>query len=253
MNKIIYPQSRFTAYFIASITFALYAVIFARYHTYAGAGLASLAILPVICGGWYFGVRGGLLAAALSILLNIALVETTGRPFSILTLNLDNSLRMLSLFIIAVVIGKLGTASRERSKAFRKLKELEEERRNYIERLETLQQITRIVLETEDLKSALTVLVESIGKLFKADDCFFAFWDQENEVTTPVIAYGSMKETYPKLIYEAGEQSLTAVVMQAGRPLIIEDLKTSTLLNPETASRFPSHSILGIPLDRSGK
>ena len=130
-------------------------------------------------------MRGGLLAAALSILLNIALVETTGRPFSILTLNLDNSLRMLSLFIIAVVIGKLGTASRERSKAFRKLKELEEERRNYIERLESLQQITRIVLETEDLKSALTVLVESIGKLFKADDCFFAFWDEENQVTTP--------------------------------------------------------------------
>jgi len=248
MNKFIYPQSKPTAYFISATTFAVYAVVFATYHQYAGAGLGSLAILPVICGGWYFGIRGGFLAAALSILLNIALVETTGQPFNVLALSLDNSLRISSLFIIAVVIGKLGTTVRERSEAFRKLKMLEEERHDHIELLETLQQITSIVLETDDLNSALTVLVESIGKLFKADDCFFAFWDQENQVTTPIIAYGSMKESYPKLIFEPGERTLTAVVIEAGYPLIIEDLKISPLVNLRIASLFPNHSMLGIPL-----
>jgi hypothetical protein len=44
--------------------------------------------------------------------------------------------------------------------------------------------------------------VERIGKLFEADDCFFAFWNDTDKVTTPMAAYGSMSDIYPSLRFE---------------------------------------------------
>jgi diguanylate cyclase (GGDEF)-like protein len=67
------------------------------------------------------------------------------------------------------------------------------------------------------------------------------------------VAYGSMREIYPKIAFEVGERTLTRAVMEVGHPLAIRDIKTSTLINPEVAAKFSSRSMLGIPLIIQGK
>jgi diguanylate cyclase (GGDEF)-like protein len=155
---------------------------------------------------------------------------------------------MFALILVAVIIGRLGTVSRERREALNRLKELEKERREYINFLESLNEIIRTALEARDLQSTLKGLVERIARLFRADDAFFAFWDESNKRTTPIIAYGPMSESYPTLHFEPGERTLTAAVMEFGHPLAIPDLKSSSHISPKIASMFPSHSMLGVPL-----
>ena len=141
----------------------------------------------------------------------------------------------------------------ERHEALVKLTKLEEERQKYIGFLESLNSITTITLEAYNLESVLKILVKRITVLFKADDGFFAYWDDENKITTPVIAYGSMSEIYPTLRFEPGERTLTAAVMEFGHPLSIPDLRSSAHINPKVASVFPSRSMLGVPLIIQGK
>ena len=186
--------------------------------------------------------------AILSIIANVVLLTITGQPQVASFFNLSNDLRMFALILVAVIIGRLGTVSRERREALNRLEKLEKERREYINFLESLNEITQTALEARDLQSTLKGLVERIARLFKADDAFFAFWDEGNKQTTPIIAYGPMSESYPALHFEPGERTLTAAVMEFGHPLAIPDLKSSSHISPEIASIFPSHSMLGVPL-----
>jgi len=222
--------------------------IVALFHTSVGPEITSLAIIPVIAGSWYFGVGGGVLTMIFSILANIFLRMTSGHSYIASLTSPSTVVGTFALIFVALVVGRLGTITRERREVIARLEKLEQERRNYTNFLESLNEITRIALEASDLGSALKVLVERIGKLFGADDCFFAFWDEENKVTTPMVAYGSMSETYPKMRFESGEQNLSAVVMQAERPFIIEDLQTFTDISPQMRAVYPSRSVLGMPL-----
>ena len=99
----------------------------------------------------------------------------------------------------------------------------------------------------------LEVLVEQIAELFKADDCFFARWDDTNTVTIPTTAYGSMSDIYPQLHFESGERTLTASIMEAEHPIAISDLENSSFISPKFASLFPSSSMLGLPLIVQGR
>ena len=154
----------------------------------------------------------------------------------------------MALLLLGVFIGRISTVTRERKEALIRLEKYEKERQARMSFLEVLNEITKTALEASDLESTLKVLVKQIAELFKADDCFFAFWDEDNKITTPVIAYGAMSEIYPALHFEPGERTLTAAVMEVRRPLAIPDLKSSSHISPKIASMFPSHSMLGVPL-----
>ena len=253
MNRLAYPQHKISPYFIVAIVYLLYVTVLAVYHDYAQVGISSLAIIPVIAGSWYFGIRGGILVAILSIIANVVLLTVTSRPQVVSFLDLSNDLRIFILILVAVVIGRLGVVSRERREALIRLEKYEKDRREYVNFLESLNKITRTALEGRDLQSTLKGLVERIARLFKADDAFFAFWDDENKITTPVIAYGSMSEVYPALHFESGERTLTAAVMEIGYPLAIPDLKRSSHISPKVAAMFRSRSMLGVPLIVQGK
>ncbi|HJR80801.1 MAG TPA: diguanylate cyclase [Anaerolineales bacterium] len=252
MDRLARPQDKVTAYLILATVYAAYVAVFALYHNRTGDVIASLAIVPVICGGWYFGVKGGVLTAIFSVLANIILRTLSGSSIVELFTTPSTIIGSCALIITAFIVGRLGTLAHDRSAALAKLEELEEERQEYINFLESLNEVTRKALAARDLKTTLKVLVERIARLFGADDAYFAFWDEDNQITTPVIAYGSMSEIYPKMSYEPGERTLTAVVMEAGRPLAIENLVSSPV-SPRIASMFRSHSILGLPLIVQGK
>ena len=71
MNRLAYPQNKITPYIIVAIVYVIYVMVLAIYHDGAEVGVASLAVIPVIAGSWYFGIGGGILMAILSIIANL--------------------------------------------------------------------------------------------------------------------------------------------------------------------------------------
>lgn len=141
------------------------------------------------------------------------------------------------------IIGTFGI-----SKDISERKQAEAAQLNYTAFLESLNHIIRIVLGAQDLESTLQVLVEKIATLFGADDCFLSLWDEVNEKPIPMVAYGSMKDTFSQLVFDAGEHTLAASLMKAGYPLVIPDTRNSPYLSLRVASLFSSSTMLGLPL-----
>src|SRR5690349_6051184 len=210
MNRLTFPQQKSSPYLIVAAAFVLYAVLFVLFHHRIGFGIASLAIIPVIAAGWYFGARGGIFLALLSVLINTIVLMVAGQ-FARVDIPSDLA-GSLSLFLIGIVIGFLGTAIQERKQALDKLEKIEADRRAYTIFLELLNDITGMALEADSLDSTLNILIEKIVQLFGANDAFFALWDEKKKVPIPVMAYGSMSDVYPYVQFEPGEITLTTSV-----------------------------------------
>jgi diguanylate cyclase (GGDEF)-like protein len=246
MNKLTFLQHKSFPYIAVSLAFVFYSLILALYR--AGFGIASLAVIPVIGASWYFGVRGGLFAAVLSILIDVVVLIMDGQPQNVSSLNPTNEIRISSLIIVAVAVGKLGSAVRERSSALLRLEQYEKDRQAYIDFLELLNHITAMALEADNLDSTLKILVEGISKLFKADDGFFALWDETRKMPLPTTAYGSMSDIFPYIQFEPGKRTPTTSAIEIGSPIAIADLDNSPYVDSKIASIFPSHSMLVLPL-----
>ncbi len=251
MNKFPFSQHKSFPYITVSFVFLLYVVVFALYHKAAGIGIASLAALPVIVSGWYFGVKGGILTALLSILSNIVILIFTGQ-FATIDLPSDVA-GFLSLLVIGGVVGLLGTVIHERNEALEKLEKIRADHHSHANFLELLNEITGLALEADNLVSTLEILVERISKLFKADDGFFALWDEGKGVPIPIVAYGSMSDIYPYLQFEPGEIILTTSIMETQHLIAITDIENSVYMSPKIAAIFPSRSMLGLPLIVQGR
>lgn len=246
MNRLAFPQHKSFPYITVSLAFVLYSLIFGVYR--AGFGVASLAVIPVIAASWYFGVMGGLFAGVLSILINVVVLIMDGQPQNASLLNPTNEVRIFSLIIVAVAVGKLGSAVRERSSTLRKLEQYEKDRQAHTNFLELLNEITGMALEANSLDSTLKILVERIAKLFEADDAFITFWDSEKKIPIPTTAYGSMSDSFPSIQFEPGERTPTTSAIEIGSPIAIADLDNSPYVDSKIASIFPSHSMLVLPL-----
>jgi diguanylate cyclase (GGDEF)-like protein len=105
-----------------------------------------------------------------------------------------------------------------------------------------------MALEADNLDSTLKILVEGISKLFKADDGFFALWDETRKVPLPTTAYGSMSDIFPYIQFEPGERTPTTSAIEIGSPIAIVDLDNSPYVDSKIASIFPSRSMLALPL-----
>jgi len=248
MNKLIELRHRILPHVLVTIAFGSYAVIFASYHDQLGTGIASLATIPVIVAGWFFGIGGGLSIAVLSIVTSVVLQSLAGHPVYVLLSDPGNLLRIAALTLVAIVTGRLSTITRERMEAILRLEQYEKERHSHTDFLELLNGITARALESDNLQSTLEILTEQIAKLFEADDAFFAVWDAEKKIPVPTVAYGSMSDVYPYISFEPGEQTLATSVMEAETPIPVTDIENSPYINPKVASLFPSRSMLGLPL-----
>jgi diguanylate cyclase (GGDEF)-like protein len=248
MNRLASPRYKNSPFVIVAVAFLLYVVVFAVYHHRVGDVLGSLAVIPVVGASWYFGVRWGLLTAFLSVLSNEFVHILSFHSFIGFHLAPSTIIGMFALFFIALAVGRLGTVTRERSNALLKLEGMEKERQARVDFLHMLSEITKEMLKANDLGPSTRILLKDIAQLFGADDCYFAFWDSDNQLPIPMAAYGSMSDIYPHVKFEPGERTLTASVIKAGQPLAIEDVENSTLMSKKAASIFPNHSMLGLPL-----
>lgn len=253
MNRLASLPHKIPPHIIVAITFALYVAVSAIYHDRAEVGIAALAVLPVIAGSWYFGIRGGLVLAILSILANIVMLTITGQLHESSLFNLSNDLRIFILILIAVVFGRLSTVTSERRAALLKLENLEKGHQERTKFLELLNKVTGTALEADNLESTFNILVQQFAKLFEAQDCFFARWDDVNSMTIPITAYGSLSDIYPYMRFDPGERTLTASLMEAGHSIAISDIENSSYMSPKIASLFHSTSMLGLPLIVQGR
>ncbi len=137
------------------------------------------------------------------------------------------------------------TERREAEEALRAQTDELQTRERY---LTQLNDITRAAVETSNFDKMLQLLADRMGELIQADGCFITLWDENLEAAVPAAAYGELRENYPKLGPVTDEPTMTAEVLNAGHPLAIEDVFNSPYVSPRLARRFPTRSILGIPL-----
>ncbi|MFT3893151.1 MAG: diguanylate cyclase [Anaerolineales bacterium] len=248
MKKIIEQHPHILSNTLITVTFILYAVAFAAFHDYTGASIASLAVLPVIVTSWFYGARSGVLMAIFSVLFNIGILSQGDHSLSILYKDMAYPLGTCALLITGIVTGKLSHATRQRTAAIAQLEQYERERRTRIEFLELLNAVTATALEADSLQDTLEILTEQIVHLFNADDGYFSLWDADKNIPIPTVAYGSLRDVYPYMTFEAGEQTLSKSVIEAGYPIAIPDIGNSPFIGSTIAAIFPNHSMLGIPL-----
>lgn len=132
-------------------------------------------------------------------------------------------------------------------------KRAEAERREREAFLALLNDITRAALNTPDLPSMAQILADRLGDLLGADGCYITLWDEEAQLTRPLAAYGAARPTYPATEVRPGEPTVTEAVLQAGRPLVIEDVYDTPHLSRRIADLFPDRSMLGLPLQAGGQ
>jgi len=197
MKEFFSLQSKNVQYLIIGLTYVSYQWVFAFQHHRYGMVLSSLAIFPVMIASWYLGPGGGIIVVIISIFADIASLLALGHPIQELFEGAGYFIGNAILFVVAMIVGRMSTLLRERNEALQKLQEYEATRTARADFLELLNGITTQALEADNLKAILAVLTEKITQLFKADDGFFDFWDEKEEVTLPTVAYGSMSDLYP--------------------------------------------------------
>ncbi len=247
MQKFAYPDRKIYPYLVIALTFAMYMAVFAHYWNKVGIAIAALAIGPILCAAWYFGLKGGVVMVGLTFLANTILLGMAGYDFSELTKDPGNLMGGFIVYFMAILFGWVSTVAHERRDALIKLEKFERERDLHASFLEKLDRITALVLEPDSLQTTLEILTEQLAGLFHAEDGFFTLWDSERELPIPTAAFGSLKETYPLIRFEPGEITLSSSLMQVEQPIPVVDINNTPFIGPRAAAIFPCQSMLGIP------
>lgn len=111
-----------------------------------------------------------------------------------------------------------------------------------------INQISNTAATALDLRSTLQMLANELGSLLNADGCYITLWDESNLYTIPTAAYGDMRAIYPQRRSTPGQLTMTESVLQAGHPLIAEDVFHTPYMSPQIAAKYPTRSLLALPL-----
>lgn len=121
MNGINSSQNRGLPYILIATAFGLFVAFFAAYHEIYGNAIVALAIIPITVGSWYFGVRGGVFTATVSILSFTAVRVASGLSFVEMFATPGTVIGAFALIVVGLVSGRLATLTRERRDAFIRL------------------------------------------------------------------------------------------------------------------------------------
>jgi len=206
-----------------------------------GPDSVHLMIIPVILAAWIYGIRGGVIAGVLGLFINVTLSWTRLGWNSWFLWAGSDLLEGCFLIGVGWVVGYLREKLRDYAQIERKLRAREKH-------LALLNQMTQTILSGRDLDSRLKALVDTITKLFNADDCYITRWDPIQGRVVPVITSASLERPYVTFEYTQDEKNMTQSVLDAGQVLFAEDTRNTPYIGPKTASLFPAVSLLGVPL-----
>ena len=219
----------------------LYALSYPALAPVLGTDSVHLMIIPVILAAWIYGIRGGMVAGILGLFINMILSWTRlGWDGWLMSAGSD---LLEGCFLIGVgwVVGYL----REKLKDYA---QIEHKLRSREKHLALFNQMTQTILSGRDLDSRLQTLVDTVTKLFNADDCYITRWDPIQSRVVPVITSANLARPYTTMEYASGEKNMTRAVLDAGQVLFAEDTHNTPYISPKIASLFPATSLLGVPL-----
>ncbi len=114
--------------------------------------------------------------------------------------------------------------------------------------LNLLHELVSISLQSKDIKDMAQTIVERLGELIHADGCFLTAWDDANQRTIPLAAYGPFAETYSTIEVKPSEHTFTEAALKQGTTLVIEDTQSTMYADQRFIRIFPSRSVLVLPL-----
>ena len=141
------------------LSVAFYIVLFFVLYPVMGPNTAMFSIAPVMVVGWGYGLRGGLVAGLLNILLNTLLLNLSGyEPVGwdvLVSREKGGILGWLFVVLVGVTIGKLSDVTQQLQQEIHSHKQTEEKLERSQERLEL-----RVAERTEELSKQQELLFE---------------------------------------------------------------------------------------------
>lgn len=131
----------------------------------------------------------------------------------------------------------------------RALMDEERQRSRY---LEVLNRITQTALSSPNLQEMYQTLADHLGELLNSDGAFLTTWDEDQQISIPRAAFGSLRDLYTSLRPEPGETTITESVLKAGRAIVIDDTSQTPYFSQRILQLFSSWSVLAIPLIADG-
>ncbi len=114
--------------------------------------------------------------------------------------------------------------------------------------LQLLNNLTYAANSFDDISALLNYMAHTLKGLFDSDNCYFSLWDEAKQIPIPTTATTPQRDLYRSLPITVTTKTFARSVMEAGKPLFVQDVATSDLINPAISSQFPARSLLGLPL-----
>lgn len=233
------------------MTLGVYAILFWVAETTLGTKALTLALLPVMGGSWYLGLRGGFLSTTLTFMLSVLLFETKGYSNSWTALIHEGLPGTLSLYIVSAILGYLGHRERQCKEAVNIRAHVAKIFEAQVSSLMNLVSITNEVLDADNFLAVLQVLAEKTREMFNANDCLISLWDQETQIYYSKAAAGKEQPALEKIPPHAENDVLAR--LQMADILIYGKLEELGDVGKPFVTIHPQGTLLALPLIASGE
>ncbi|MCS6906824.1 MAG: diguanylate cyclase [Anaerolineales bacterium] len=114
--------------------------------------------------------------------------------------------------------------------------------------LALLNQVTREALQARGLNSLIVRVSEHISRLFSADTCLFALWDERQECSLIQHAYGYRAEWINNPLQDPAIRKIDSMPLTSSQALPIAKPSISPWIHPRLIERLGSQTLLALPL-----
>jgi signal transduction histidine kinase len=123
------------------------------------------------------------------------------------------------------------------------------EARRRAEQLGLLHEVGRSLVETLDLEQILSTGVRNLARIVDAPDVYLCL-ASEDGATLQFLAVAGSRENLRGTVVPArpADHNLAARVIASREPIVIEDARTSTLMNPQLRELTGARAYLAVPL-----
>jgi diguanylate cyclase (GGDEF)-like protein/PAS domain S-box-containing protein len=112
--------------------------------------------------------------------------------------------------------------------------------------LNLLNVITRAALVETQFEAMLQTFTDRLAELFDADGCVITLWDAERH--RQLLEVRSHDECCAGLDLQPGESGLHQIVLETGKPVIVEGAHHAPVLHADDAEYLQTQTTLGLPL-----
>lgn len=221
----------------------LYVVTLRSVIEWVGPVGAALITLPVVLTGFFFGVRIGLTAGVLGVVIStILLVIYKGGSW--ITWGLVSWPGNLLVIASGYTSGLVNQASADRLRV--------EEALSGRERfLSLITIVTKNILEPERQEDTQDYILTNLTNLFVGDYGYLVHWDEARKQAILVSATLPLKEPFGKIVLEPEEADVIVAALQSERTLVIDNMANSPyVINPSPFkdASLATRAALVIPL-----